>query len=298
RQRQAAAPVLRLDQQRLGNGRLGDHEAEDRRRQGEAINAIGKLTGPLTHLVGLGDQAPLPVPPPQDVMLAQALDVAEFEAGRFRDAQRGADRFELAVGEDVQVVEGQPHRQWVADVQRDDVIEEDAARLQELPRLPGVDRQHRLADVACRQRGDAFRTYRRFWGLSAGDGSGAGGARLAYRSYSPAGPIDGTAHLTATLASAARHPAAVLENVRQALGDRALGAWGRNGLSSVNLDRGWVGPDMIGIDGGAAVLALDNLLMAGRVRAVFHQVGCVRAGCERLGFVLRASARTGWRATA
>ena len=149
---------------------------------------------------------------------------------------------------------------------------------------------------ACRQRAHAFCTYRRFWGLSAGDGPGAGGARLAYRCHSPAGPIDGTAHLTATLASAARHPAAVLENVQQALRDRALGACGRYGLSSVNLDRGWVGPDMIGIDAGAAVLALDNLLMAGRVRAVFHRVGCVRAGCERLGFVPRATARPAWRA--
>jgi hypothetical protein len=144
---------------------------------------------------------------------------------------------------------------------------------------------------ACRQRDNAFRTYRRFWGLSAGDGPGARGAHPAYRCYSPAGPIDGTAHLTATLASAARHPAAVLEQVQEALRDRALGACGRYGLSSVNLDRGWVGPDMIGIDAGAAVLALDNLLMAGRVRAVFHQVPCVQAGCERLGFIPRTPAR-------
>jgi hypothetical protein len=79
--------------------------------------------------------------------------------------------------------------------------------------------------------------------------------------------------------------------MQEALRDRALGACGRYGLSSVNLDRGWVSPDMIGIDAGAAVLALDNLLMADRVRAVFHQVRCVRVGCERLGFVLRAPAR-------
>jgi hypothetical protein len=151
---------------------------------------------------------------------------------------------------------------------------------------------------ACQQRANIFRTYRRFWGLSAGDGPGAGGARLAYRCYSPAGPIDGTAHLTATLASVARHPAGVLENVQQAVRERALGAYGRYGLSSINLDRGWVGPDMIGIDTGAAVLALDNLLMAGRVRAVFHQIGCVRAGCERLGFVLCEPARPAWRASA
>jgi hypothetical protein len=149
---------------------------------------------------------------------------------------------------------------------------------------------------ACRQRADGFRTYRRFWGLSAGDAPGTDGARLAYCCHSPAGPIDGTAHLTATLASAARHPAAVLEQVQEAVRDRDLGACGRYGLSSVNLDRRWIGPDMIGIDAGAAVLALDNLLMAGRVRAVFHRVGCVRAGCERLGFVPRATARPAWRA--
>jgi hypothetical protein len=141
---------------------------------------------------------------------------------------------------------------------------------------------------ACQQWAHTFRTYRRYWGLSAGDGPGAGGRRAAYRCYSPAGPIDGTAHLTATLASAARHPGAVLEQVRQAVCDRVLGACGRYGLSSVNLDLGWVGPDMIGIDAGAAVLALDNLLMAGRVREVFHQVSCVQAGCERLGFLPRA----------
>jgi hypothetical protein len=96
--------------------------------------------------------------------------------------------------------------------------------------------------------------------------------------------------------AAARHPAAALENVQQALRDRALGACGRYGLSNGNLDRNWVGPDMIGVDAGAAVLALDNLFMAGRVRSVFHQVGCVRAGCERLGFVLRAPASPAWRA--
>jgi hypothetical protein len=36
--------------------------------------------------------------------------------------------------------------------------------------------------------------------------------------------------------------------------------------------------------------------MAGRVRAVFHQIPYVRAGCERLDFVLRTPARLAWRA--
>ena len=41
---------------------------------------------------------------------------------------------------------------------------------------------------------------------------------------------------------------------------------------------------MVGIDAGAAVLALDNYLMADRARSVFHGLPCVRRGMERLGF--------------
>ena len=41
---------------------------------------------------------------------------------------------------------------------------------------------------------------------------------------------------------------------------------------------------MVGIDAGAAVLALDNYLMNNRVRAVFHHLPCVRLALERLHF--------------
>ncbi len=41
---------------------------------------------------------------------------------------------------------------------------------------------------------------------------------------------------------------------------------------------------MVGIDAGAAVLALDNFLAANRVRKVFHELPCVARGLERLGF--------------
>jgi hypothetical protein len=46
---------------------------------------------------------------------------------------------------------------------------------------------------------------------------------------------------------------------------------------------------MVGIDAGAAVLALDNYLMADRVRAVFHSLPCVRRAMGRLGFTPKAS---------
>jgi hypothetical protein len=40
---------------------------------------------------------------------------------------------------------------------------------------------------------------------------------------------------------------------------------------------------MVGLDAGAAVLALDNYLMADRVRTVFHRLPCVQLGLHRLG---------------
>jgi len=75
----------------------------------------------------------------------------------------------------------------------------------------------------------------------------------------------------------------VLENLRAAVGRRPS-PLGRYGMSCVNEDRGWVGPDMVGIDAGALVLALENYLMEDRVRAVFHRLPCVRRGMDRLGF--------------
>jgi hypothetical protein len=136
----------------------------------------------------------------------------------------------------------------------------------------------------CREAGHHFRTYRRHWGLSAGDGPGDPPATDTYRCYTPAEPLDGTAHLTATVASVAHQPALVLENLLRAreVPDSPLG---RYGFSSVNLDRAWIGGDMVGIDAGAAVLALDNYLAEGRVRRYFHALPCVGAGLRRIGFV-------------
>ena len=130
---------------------------------------------------------------------------------------------------------------------------------------------------------DGFLHMNEFWGLSAGDGPGEHPATDdAYRAYSPHGPIDGTAHLTASLAAVAHCPQAVVQNLREAGHDRRLAALGRYGFSNVNLDRHWVGRDMVGIDAGAAVLALDNYLAADRVRAVFHSLPCVRRAMGRL----------------
>jgi hypothetical protein len=136
---------------------------------------------------------------------------------------------------------------------------------------------------ACREAATVNTTYRRYWGVSAGDGPDGPPHGYAYRCYAPGGPLDGTAHLTAALASVAHVPDAVLENLAEAERDGTLAPWGRYGLSSVNAERDWVARDMVGIDAGAAVLALDNYLMADRVRRVFHRLPCVEWGLRRLG---------------
>ncbi len=136
----------------------------------------------------------------------------------------------------------------------------------------------------CRAAASRFATYERYWGLSAGDGPGGAPDADTYRCYAPGQPLDGTAHLTATLASVAHRPALVLENLLGARHDRRVSALGRYGFSAINLDRGWAGRDMVGIDAGAAVLALDNFLHVHRVREEFHSLACVRQGLTRIGF--------------
>jgi hypothetical protein len=138
-------------------------------------------------------------------------------------------------------------------------------------------------EAVCRGAASQHVTYRRFWGLSAGDGPPEeSGKEYDYRCYAPSGPIDGTAHLTAAVASVVHHPEGVLRNLHEARREENL--LGRYGLSSVNLDRGWRAGDMVGIDAGAAVLALDNFLMNYRVRQVFHNLRCVARALGRLGF--------------
>jgi hypothetical protein len=138
---------------------------------------------------------------------------------------------------------------------------------------------------ACKEAADDFATYRRFWGLSPGDGPGDSPGADMYRCYTPLGPIDGTAHLTATLASVANDTGTVLHNLHEAETDRSMEICGRYGFSSVNLDCNWIGRDMVGIDAGAAVLALDNFLLENRVRSVFQSLPEVRRGLERLRFL-------------
>jgi len=137
---------------------------------------------------------------------------------------------------------------------------------------------------ACREASERFATFRRYWGLSSGDGPGDSAEEDTYRCYTPIGPVDGTAHLMAALASVQHSPTTVLENLYEAHREHGLHTHGRYGFSNINVDRSWVARDMVGIDAGAAALALDNFLMDNRVRQVFQEIPCVSQGLERLGF--------------
>jgi hypothetical protein len=134
----------------------------------------------------------------------------------------------------------------------------------------------------CRSLAGQFVTYQHYWGLSAGDGPCHRGRTEAYRCYAPGGPVDGTAHVTATLASLARRPELVWENLWRAAGDSTHALIGRYGVSNVNLDCLWVSRDAVGIDLGAAVLALDNILASNRVRKVFHALPAVAQGLQEI----------------
>jgi hypothetical protein len=153
-------------------------------------------------------------------------------------------------------------------------------------KLPGeleLPREAALATEAnariCREWAATYQTYRHYWCLSAGDGPGEGDQRDTYRCYSPAGPLDGTALLEVSLAALEHRPALVWENVCRGQREGLLGHYG---LANVNRDRGWVGQDLVGIDAGAAVLALDNQLHGNRVRQGFQALLPVRRGLKRL----------------
>jgi hypothetical protein len=135
---------------------------------------------------------------------------------------------------------------------------------------------------ACRSAASRFETYRNLWGLSAGDGPPPQEGKDVYRCYSPRHGMDGTAHVTATLASLSTWPELVLENVHAAERESRHAIHGRYGYSNVNIDRHWISRDVVGIDLGAAVLALDNCMHHGRVRRVFHELDCIRQALEQL----------------
>jgi hypothetical protein len=106
----------------------------------------------------------------------------------------------------------------------------------------------------CQDRAAKRKTYAHdVWGLNASDGPDG------YRAYGIPDEEDGTVSPTGVLASVIFTPElsiATARTIYERYGDRL---WGRYGFGNAfNVDRDWYGPDVIGIDLGMALLAIEN----------------------------------------
>ena len=92
------------------------------------------------------------------------------------------------------------------------------------------------------------------WGLNASDGP------KGYRAYgAPGGPEDGTVSPTGAVASICFTPADSIAAAQAMYSTYGSRIWGRFGFSDAfNADADWYGPDVIGIDLGMAMTAIEN----------------------------------------
>ena len=162
----------------------------------------------------------------------------------------------------------------------------------------GVDLWGNARDAAvanrevCRQLARRYRTYGEeaggWWGLSAGD-SPAG-----YVAPNPlVGDADGTVWPVATLAALPWMP----ELEREVMAWRASRSWGevegKYGLSPFTLEKGWVGPDLLGIDLGSFAVCYANY-RRGTVWELWMRHPVAKGAVGRLGYRGRESGGHCW----
>jgi hypothetical protein len=91
------------------------------------------------------------------------------------------------------------------------------------------------------------------WGLNASDGPDG------YKAYGVPAPEDGTVSPTGALASILFTPDLSKAAAREMYSRFGCRIWGRYGFAdSFNVDRGWYDPDVIGIDLGMVLLAIED----------------------------------------
>lgn len=116
------------------------------------------------------------------------------------------------------------------------------------------------------------------WGLNASDGP------QGYRAYGVPEPEDGTVSPTGALASIVFTPQlskAAARAMYRRFGSRI---WGRYGFANAfNRDVDWYGPDVIGIDLGMALVAVENH-RSGLIWRLFGSHPVVRRGLKAAGF--------------
>jgi hypothetical protein len=107
----------------------------------------------------------------------------------------------------------------------------------------------------CIDRAGEVQTYADgFWGLNASDGPDG------YAAYgAPEGPADGTISPTGAICSITFTPELAISAARSLYDKPGSRIWGRYGFANAfNIDRNWYDRDVIGIDLGMALLAIEN----------------------------------------
>jgi hypothetical protein len=115
----------------------------------------------------------------------------------------------------------------------------------------------------CTDHADTSQTYAAgYWGLNASDGPAG------YVAYgAPEGPADGTISPTGAICSISFTSDAALAIVNALYQKLAKALWGKYGFANAfNIDRNWFDRDVIGIDLGMALLAIENY----RTRSVWN----------------------------
>lgn len=128
-----------------------------------------------------------------------------------------------------------------------------------------------------------YRTLREgFWGFSAGD------SPLGYRVWSPV-DYQSTVCISCVPASAMLMPDVILKDISDwANGPYRSQLWGRYGfVDSLDLDRNWFGPEVLGITVGPEYMAMANLSAPTSIWKDFMQIPAIRRGLDRAATATR-----------
>jgi hypothetical protein len=132
----------------------------------------------------------------------------------------------------------------------------------------------------CADHASSRQTYAHgYWGLNASDGP------FGYSAYgAPAGPEDGTISPTGAICSIIFTPDAAIAISRALHAEFGSMLWGKYGFSNAfNIDRGWYDRDVIGIDLGMVLLAIENY-RTGLVWNLMNSHYAIRPALRAAGF--------------
>ncbi len=116
------------------------------------------------------------------------------------------------------------------------------------------------------------------WGLNASDGPDG------YSAFGAPGPEDGTVSPTGAIAAILFRPERAIDSAQEMYARFSERLWGRYGFSDAfNLDRDWFDPDVIGIDLGMALIAIEDVHSGLSWKLLASHPATVRA-LSRAGF--------------